>query len=243
MRLNKLMLAFGIIASFTGVANAQDVKGVKDKQAVENITKFVAESNSKLKGIYETGIPDFYEVVVEPADVIYINKDVNKLFLNGALLDIERQVNMTEERKEKALAFSYSDLPKTGFIEFGKGKKEIAVFADPNCGFCKKYEQTLEEQKDLKVRVYPIAILSPTSLEINRNIMCSANPQKSWKDWMINGIKPAAAKECKNNGDTNTEFAKSKVIQSTPTTVFKNGTRKSGAMDAEMLKEELEKRK
>lgn len=82
-----------------------------------------------------------------------------------------------------------------------------------------------------------------SSLEINRNIMCSTNPQKSWRDWMINGIKPEKAKECKNNGDTNTDFSRSKVIQSTPTTIFKNGTRKSGLMDAEMLKKEIEARK
>ncbi len=240
MRITKFMLAMSLVFGVTGIAGAQEVK---DKEAIDNITKFVTENKSKIKGIYETGIPDFYEVVIEPAEVIYLNKNTTKLFLNGSLLDVEKQINMTEERKEKALAFDYKELPKTGFIEFGKGKTEIAVFADPNCGYCKSFEKVLDTQKDIKVKLYPIAILSPSSLEINRNIMCSTNPQKSWRDWMINGIKPEKAKECKNNGDTNTDFSRSKVIQSTPTTIFKNGTRKSGLMDAEMLKKEIEARK
>ena len=243
MKISKLILSISVAISALSMIGSVNAQEAKDKEAIANITKLVTENKSKLKGIYETGIPDLYEVVIEPADVIYVNKQANRLFLNGTLLDIEKQINLTEERKEKALTFAYSELPKTGFIEFGKGKKEIAVFADPNCGFCKKYEKVLEDEKDLKVRVYPIAILSPTSLEINRNIMCSANPQKSWRDWMIRGIKPAQAKECKNNGDENTDFSRSKVIQSTPTTIFKNGTRKSGVMDNEMLRIELDKRK
>lgn len=243
MKINKLILSISIALGALGLIGSVNAQEAKDKEAIANITKLVAENKSKLKGIYETGIPDLYEVVLEPADIIYVNKQANRLFLSGALLDLEKQVNMTEDRKEKALAFSYAELPKTGFIEFGSGKKEITVFADPNCGFCKKFEKVLEDEKDLKVRVYPIAILSATSLEINRNIMCSVNPQKSWRDWMIRGIKPAQAKECKNNGEENTTFARSKLIQSTPTTVFKDGTRKSGVMDSEMLKAEIEKRK
>ena len=259
MKLNKLGLILGValglgVSSISSISYAQtktqqqiqtdkdkDPNAVQDKEILDKIGKFVKDNSGELKGVYNTGILDLYEVVIAPADILYVNKDLNRIFVNGALLDVDKKINMTEERKSKALKIDYKDLPKTGFIKIGSGKKEISVFADPNCGFCKKLEQVLAKEKDITFKVYPVAILAPSSLEINRNIMCSANPAKAWSDWMLNGVSPAKAKECKNNGDSNNEYIKTHVINSTPTIFFKNGIRKTGAMDSQALNDEIAK--
>lgn len=241
MNLSKIFLALSLAVGSIGFANAQDA--IKDKEVIGKITKFIDDNNGEIKGIYETGIKDLYEVVMVPNDIIYINKDLTRMFVDGSLIDLTKMVNLTQERKDAAVAFKYSELPKTNFLTFGKGTKEIAIFADPNCVYCKKFEANLEEAKDIKVRVYPIVLLSPTSATLNKNILCAKDPNKAWRDWMVRGIKPAEVESCKLTGAENNKFAEEKSIKSTPTIIFKNGDRKSGAMDLKMLNEEIKKRK
>ena len=47
----------------------------------------------------------------------------------------------------------------------GNGKRRIAVFADPNCGYCKRFERGLQELKDVTVYTFLIPILGGDSAE------------------------------------------------------------------------------
>lgn len=245
LKLSKLLglsLSVGLL-SVSGIAHAQDVSTVKDKEAIQNISKFIKDNNGVLKGIYDIGINGLYEVLVAPADIMYITKDADKVFIRSELIDIKKERSITQMRKDEALKIKYADLPKNNFIKFGNGKNEISVFADPNCSFCKAFEKTLESEKNLTVKVYPVAILAASSKDLNQNIMCSANPAKAWKDWMINGIKPAEVKGCKFTGIENNDYARDNGINSTPTTFFLDGHRVPGAMDSNRLNEEIKKAK
>ena len=57
----------------------------------------------------------------------------------------------------------------------GNGSRKIAIFEDPNCGYCKRFERDLAGVNDITVYVFLYPILSPDSMEKSKAIWCSAD--------------------------------------------------------------------
>ena len=55
----------------------------------------------------------------------------------------------------------------------GNGKRVIASFEDPNCGYCKRLAKDLQNLKDATVYTFLYPILSPDSTEKSKNIWCA----------------------------------------------------------------------
>lgn len=60
--------------------------------------------------------------------------------LAGSLIDGKSMKNVTSERMQKLSAISFSDLPLELAVKQvrGDGKRVLASFEDPNCGYCKR---------------------------------------------------------------------------------------------------------
>src|SRR5690606_10611808 len=95
--------------------------------------------------VARTPIAGIYEVRVG-TDIFYTDAEGNYL-LHGQLLDTRERRNLTEERVDKLLAIDFAELPvKDAFtIVRGNGKRKLAVFEDPNCGYCKRFERDLQK--------------------------------------------------------------------------------------------------
>jgi len=115
------------------------------------------------------------------------------------------------------------------------------VFADPNCGFCKRFEQVLAQAPDTTVWVFLYPVLGPDSIDKSRAIWCSADRAKAWRDWMLQGTLPEvpAGAGCTAPIDRLVAFGRSLKVDGTPTTLFANGKRISGAMRAEDFQKAL----
>ncbi|MBU3739781.1 MAG: DsbC family protein, partial [Rhodoferax sp.] len=166
-------------------------------------------------------------------DIYYTDADGNFL-LQGNLIDTRQRRNLTEERIERLTAIPFDALPlKDAFtLVRGDGKRRVAVFEDPNCGFCKRFERELQKVDNVTVHLFLYPILGADSVEKSRAIWCSRDRARAWHDWMIRDQAPPGA-SCDTAALTrNIELGRKLRISGTPTLVFADGTRVPGAIGA-----------
>jgi thiol:disulfide interchange protein DsbC len=207
------------------------------------IRKNLAERLPKLPRIEEvlkTPMANVFEVRMNGADLYYTDAEGNFL-IEGNLIDTRTKRNLTEDRIEKLTAIDFDSLPlKDAFtIVRGNGKRRLAVFEDPNCGYCKRFERDLQSVNNVTVYMFLYPILSADSGEKSRNIWCSKDKGKSWQDWMLRE-KMAADATCDTSALTrNVEFGKKYKITGTPTLLFADGSRVPGAINAQQVEKFL----
>ncbi len=96
--------------------------------------------------VSKSPIPGVYEVRVNGSQIFYTDEQGNYL-IQGNLIDVKSRKNLTEERVEKLSAVAFDQLPLKDSIKIvrGNGKRKLAVFEDPNCGYCKRFEKDAED--------------------------------------------------------------------------------------------------
>jgi thiol:disulfide interchange protein DsbC len=114
---------------------------------------------------------------------------------------------------------------------YGTGSRKIAVFEDPNCGYCKRFRrETLSKLQDTTVYTFVLPILGKDSLEKAQRVFCSDNKSKVWDDWMLNNDQPLGAGNCNTPINELLALGRSMNISGTPTVFFQDGTRVDGAI-------------
>jgi thiol:disulfide interchange protein DsbC len=94
----------------------------------------------KIEEITATPLAGIYELRLSTNEIYYSDAAGNFL-IQGNLIDTKSKRNLTEEREAKLSAIDFNALPlKDAFtLVNGNGKRKLAVFEDPNCGFCKRF--------------------------------------------------------------------------------------------------------
>ena len=194
----------------------------------------------KIDEISKTPMPGLFEVRFNGTELFYTDAQGNFL-LQGSLIDTRSRMDLTEERMNKLTAIAYSDLPvKDAFtIVRGNGKRKMAVFEDPNCGYCKRFERDLAKIDNVTVHLFLYPILGADSVEKSRNIWCAKDKAKAWNDWMLEDIAPAEAKCDTAPLQRNVEFGRKARITGTPTIIFADGSRVPGAIPADRIEKFL----
>lgn len=214
-------------------ANAQ-VPAAIDAQLRRNLEQRLP-SIGKVDEISRTPLQGIYEVRVG-SDLFYSDAEGNYLLVNGHMLDTRARRNLTEERTEKLLAIDFDRLPlKDAFaIVRGNGKRKLAVFADPNCSYCKRFERDLQKVDNVTVYMFLYPILGPDSTDKSRGHWCARDKVASWHDWMLKNEPPAKADAgCDATAIArNVEFGRKHKITGTPTLIFADGSRVPGAIAA-----------
>jgi thiol:disulfide interchange protein DsbC len=200
------------------------------------LRKAIAERvpNMKVDEINRTPLPGMFELRVG-TELYYSDAEGNYLF-NGHMIDTRQKRNLTEERLEKLLAIDFDALPvKDAFtIVRGNGKRKLAVFEDPNCGYCKKFERDLQKVDNITIHMFLLPILGADSVDKSRNLWCARDKAKAWQDWMTRDqAAPRAESSCDASALTrNVDFARKYNISGTPTLFFANGARVPGMIGA-----------
>jgi len=225
------LLAGGLLAAN---AHAQAEEAAIRKNLAERIPQL-----QKIDEVRTTPMPGLFEVRVG-TDLFYSDADGNFL-MQGHLIDTRAKRNLTEERMDKLMAIDFSTLPtKDAFVIVrGNGKRKIALFEDPNCGYCKKFERDLQKIDNVTITMFLFPILGPDSADKSRNIWCAKDKGKAWQDWMVRD-QPTPAATCDTAAlARNVEFGKKYKITGTPTLLFADGTRVPGAIGAQQVEKML----
>jgi thiol:disulfide interchange protein DsbC len=194
----------------------------------------------KIEEVSKTPMNGLYEVRVQGNDIFYTDAEGGFL-IQGSLIDTKAQRNLTEERMDKLNAIAFDALPtKDAFtIVRGNGKRKIAVFEDPNCGYCKRFERDLQQVNDVTIHMFLYPILSADSTEKSKNVWCAKDKAKAWLDLMVRDQNPPSANCDASALNRNIEFGKKHRITGTPTIVFADGSRVPGAINAQQLEKYL----
>jgi thiol:disulfide interchange protein DsbC len=194
----------------------------------------------KIDEIIKSPISGLYEIRVNGNEIYYTDAEGNYL-VQGNLIDTRQKRNLTEERIEKLSAIAFDALPfKDAFtIVRGNGSRKLAVFEDPNCGYCKRFEKDLQKINNVTVYMFLYPILGPDSGEKSKNIWCAKDKAKAWQDWMVRDVAPAAT-SCDSAAIVrNVELGRKFKITGTPTLVFADGSRVPGAVGADQVEKRL----
>ena len=194
----------------------------------------------KIDEISKSPIPGLYELRVG-TDILYSDEQGNHL-IEGSIIDTRTRANLTKAREDKLNAIDFASLPLKDAIVWkqGSGARKIAVFADPNCGYCKKFERELQQVKDVTVYTFLIPILGGDSPEKSTNLWCSKDRTRAWLDWMLDGkAPPRSMGQCETPVARNLALARKHKINGTPAIIFEDGSRVPGALGAEQLEKQL----
>ncbi len=194
----------------------------------------------KIDEVSKTPIDGIFEVRVNGTDIYYTDAQANYL-IQGNLIDTKQKRNLTEERVDKLTAINFEALPfKDAFtIVRGNGKRKLAVFEDPNCGYCKRFEKDLQKINNVTVYLFLYPILSADSGEKSKAIWCAKDKAKAWQDWMVRDITPPPASCDSAAIARNVELGHKFKITGTPTLVFADGSRVPGAVGADQVEKRL----
>jgi len=195
----------------------------------------------KIDELTKAPIPGLWEVRIG-SDIVYTDDNGNYL-IQGSLIDTKTKANVTEARIEKLTAVDFANLPLADAMVFkqGTGARKMAVFVDPNCGYCKRFERDLLATKDVTIYTFLYPILGPDSTTKSRDIWCAKEPAKAWRAWMVDGVAPPRnVGKCDTAAlDRNTEFGHKFRINGTPGVFFENGNRMPGALPLAEIEKQL----
>ncbi|MEO7150655.1 MAG: DsbC family protein [Burkholderiaceae bacterium] len=222
------------LAAYTLPVQAQEA--AIRKAITERLPQF-----PKIDEVREAPLKGLYEIRVG-TDIFYTDAAGNHL-IEGQLIDTRSKTNLTEARIAKLTAIDFASLPLADAIVFkqGTGERKLVVFADPNCGYCKRFEKDLANVKDVTVYTFLYPILGGDSPEKSRDIWCAKDSTKAWRDWMVNGTPPP-----RNVGQCdvaplarNAAMGRKFKVTGTPALVFEDGKRVPGAMSAADVEKQL----
>jgi len=192
-----------------------------------------------VSGVKATPFGGLYEIQIG-MNLIYTDADVNFL-LQGSLIDAKTREDLTAMRVAKLSEVAFDSLPLELAIKQvkGTGKHKMAIFEDPNCGYCKLLHKTLKEVDDTTIYTFLFPILSPDSETKARNVWCADDRARAWSDWIIGGKVPPTA-ECATPIAQTLALGKKLMVTGTPAIIFADGSRVSGALPLNALRQKLD---
>lgn len=219
-----LALALASFISTLSLANVDTVK--------TNLTK--QHPNLKIENIQATEMKGIYSGSMD-GQVVYVGEDTQHILI-GSMFRLSDQKNLTKDLMLKQNTIDWKKLPLQDAVKTvrGNGKRQIAVFSDPNCPYCKQLETELTKLNDVTIYtfIYPI---KTQSIAVSKQVFCEKDPALAWSNLIAKGIQPSSKKTCANPIERNLTLGKSLALNGTPAIIFSNGFKLMGAYPAQEI--------
>jgi thiol:disulfide interchange protein DsbC len=193
---------------------------------------------AKIEGV-ERGPLGLYEVRYRGEDgvrILYTDARATHIIL-GKIYESKGDTDLTETRLRKFNAIKFESLPLAQAVKIqrGNGKRVLAMFSDPHCPYCTKFEQSLQEVDNITIYVFMFPVIKPDLADHSKAVWCSPDRSKAWLDLALRGKAPTGSTSCENPVAKNLELGQKLGVNSTPTLFLANGERVAGAMSAKDL--------
>ena len=225
-----LPLACGLLCAVAVMADEAEIrKGME------------ARLGTRVESVSKAGYLGLYEVYAD-GTIFYTDEKMTAVIVNGQLFDAKSMKNVTDERMRKLTAIKFNDLPFERAIKQvrGDGKRVMATFEDPNCGYCKRLAKELLNLNNVTVYTFLYPILSEDSLRKSKQIWCAPDRAKAWNEWMVEGKALTGKDTCDTTAiSKNVEYGRDLKITGTPSIFFADGERFPGAMPLANIEKKL----
>ena len=188
---------------------------------------------------------DLYEVVANGRSVFYTDPS-GEIAVVGKMVDLRTRENLTQQRITELSRVEFSALPLERAIVTvkGKGTRKLAVFADPDCPYCKQLEHELEGVDDVTIYtfLFPLTSLHPDAERKARLIWCAPDRSRAWSELMLRGRVPENGGDCSSPIAQNLELGERLSIEGTPGIVFASGRLVPGVIARDQIERYLAER-
>jgi thiol:disulfide interchange protein DsbC len=191
--------------------------------------------------VRETAIPGVFEAVA--GDTVFYVDATGRYALKGTLVDLQEHVNLTLMTKAALKPIAPSELPLADAftIVHGNGRRQLYLFEDPDCPYCKRLErETLAKVGNVTLHVFlfPIVSLHPDAYRKAVSVWCADDRQHAWEGVMLRDEAPDEAPDeraCDSPVRRNVALAERLGIDATPTLVFDDGKVVPGVISTEQI--------
>jgi len=164
--------------------------------------------------------------VITPQGIIYLDGSGRYLF-TGDLYDLKSEQNLTQARLSEIHKIDFNGLPLADAIFYKKGKHRIAIFADPECPYCRKLHPELSKlDAEIHVFLYPLTDLHPLAYRKAVSIWCSKDRILALDQVMSGQI--ISAQNCDHPVKRTIELGNRLGLRATPTIILEDGRRVEG---------------
>ena len=194
----------------------------------------------RIEEITRSPMAGLYEIRLSTNEIYYSDAEGNFL-IQGSLIDTKSKRNLTEEREAKLSAIDFGTLPFKDAITIvrGNGKRKLAVFEDPNCVYCKRFERDLAKVDNVTIYLFLYPILGDDSMAKSRNVWCAKDPAGAWSQLMTKEQTIPNANCNIAAIERNVEFGRKFKITGTPTLIAQDGARVPGAINTMQIEKML----
>jgi thiol:disulfide interchange protein DsbC len=198
----------------------------------------------KPENVHASPIDGWY-TVQKGSIVAYVSKD-GRYLLQGDLIDLDEQVNLSERSRVDARRELISSLSDDQGILFSPAevKYHVTVFTDVDCTYCRKLHSQIDEYlaQGIEVRymLYPRNGPASPSWKTSEDVWCATDRQSA----LTAAKRDRSFESHKCNASSVTEsymMGQDVGLTGTPAIVFDDGTLISGYLPPEALTARLQK--
>lgn len=210
-----------------------------DESAIREVLKRKAP-DAQIVSIRKLPYAGLYEVALRrdgESRVYYTDAQASIIIVGGNLIETRTDRSLTEDRLRGLSAIAWKDLPFRWAVTSrrGDGRREIAIFSDPNCPYCRKFERELATLDNITVHIFMYAVVKPESVRQTKAVWCSKDRAKAWNDLMLRDIEPTAPTDCENPIGELIALGRRLGATSTPTWYLPNGEKYIGAQPMKVV--------
>ena len=210
-----------------------------DERAIRTVIKEKVP-DAQIVSIQKLPYAGLFEVAVRrdgTNEVYYTDALANVILVGANAIETRTDRSLTEERLRKLSAIAWKDLPFRWAVTTrrGNGRREIAIFSDPNCPYCRKFESDLAKLDNITIHIFMYAVVKPESVRQTKSVWCSRDRAKAWNDLMLRNVEPAAPTDCENPIEDLIALGRRLGAVSTPTWYLPNGEKYTGAQPMKVV--------
>lgn len=191
----------------------------------------------------KTPITGLYEVVAG-GDIVYVTEG-GRYLIHGDMLDLDQnKQNLTETKKGKARLTLVKQAGESSMIVFRpkETKHTITVFTDTDCGYCRKFHESVPALNAAGVAVrymaFPRAGEGSATYKTMVSVWCAKDPHAAMTK--AKQGYPIPASTCpKQPIDKHLAIVRTLGLTGTPVILFEDGTLLPGYLPPEQLLERL----
>jgi len=241
--MNKRILQPGIALTVALLLNAQPLLA-DDAEELAAVRERVSGLFSEIQpdDVFKSPIDGWY-TVRKGAIVAYVSAD-GRYLLQGDLIDLDLQVNLSEATRNDARVEMMSAIPAEQMIVFSpvETKYSVAVFTDIDCTFCRRLHNQIDDYLaqgiEIRYMLYPRSGPASPSWTKAEEVWCAADQNEALTLAKLD--KSFATESCDSSViNTHYQIGQNVGLRGTPAIVLEDGTLVSGYVPPDQLSEAL----